>query len=917
MFTHALKKIKNIMQGPPQAKAQVVYAGLDREGNGSFPGIASRKIIETPSDEIEKYNHGNIPELSLEIIIPKYDLSVRLKNVLKNDDFPFSSIETYLVCPDPCKELKGKVRSCGQKTAVEFEKYIGLTCKVLSFFSGKKLDGFEAEEILSNSEFLSFNNYGFNTGEAQQFSKLISEAVAKYGKEHVDEVLSCSLNLLQYKHSLENLSAARCSINDSSIKNLLSHYTVPECFQTIPTSVRLENILNNFKNESATEKYKNLCDCAYDYHKLKQNLARIKNYGRKSSDEFDAVFRTILVSLFKDKGVPQNETNRLVDCYQHSIIQSNKYVEIVSKINDHIGDQHEPGGNFDLSQISLFTHDLSEEDCRNESILSDKIFTELSQKDLEILSRRYGLFGNKKETLEEVAKDWNVTRERIRQLQSKIINKKLGTYKSAFQIFVDAKYEEITSFAFDQRKFVMHEALKSNIGKLDSFLTFALCVCYGKEINFFKKKHKKISNCWLRGDLDQDDINRLTAEIKTYGDPNKKLNLVIKKILTTRAWPLEINHLHSELKEFDPTRINDELCNNFEAEIDQGKIISVRKNIDTNDKILIVFRAAKKAMSPEDTTKIYNRFFDENISSGTISNYLGSHPDALIVARGLYDIYENINLSESDLLKIRNECYKFLNERDIYISAGVLYQKIYMSKHSYGAAFNRYMLYGILQDDNRFKYRRGLMVGLQHFSEESFVGLTETLCDAVKEHGPITIKELQALLSNQRAVLDVTIGITLDTNEECIKVGPSQYDYIKRVFPLHLSLTDLTDAIFLALIDGPKTITYIKHTLENVGIEIKTYPLISWIDKKDELNRNRKLVSLSEIPKHIQTYINEYDKVILYTSDTNEIIEKLASSDHTENLQLYKLDARLKKAPSKSENEEDDELDKILGDFGF
>jgi RNA polymerase primary sigma factor len=240
-----------------------------------------------------------------------------------------------------------------------------------------------------------------------------------------------------------------------------------------------------------------------------------------------------------------------------------------------------------------------------------------------------------------------------------------------------------------------------------------------------------------------------------------------------------------------------------------------------------------------------------------------------------------------------------------------------MGKHSYGASFNRYMLYGILQDDDRFKYRRGLMVGLQHFSEESFVGLTETLCDTVKEHGPITIKEIQALLSNQRAVLDVTIGITLDTNEECIKVGPSQYDYIKRVFPQHLSLTDLTDAIFLALIDGPKTITYIKNTLADIGIEIKTYPLISWIDKQDELNRNRKLVSLSEIPERIQAYINEYDKVIADTSSIDKTIEKLSSSDCLKTSKLYKLDARLNKKTSNSEHDEDDELDKILGDFGF
>ena len=60
----------------------------------------------------------------------------------------------------------------------------------------------------------------------------------------------------------------------------------------------------------------------------------------------------------------------------------------------------------------------------------DKIMNKcLSEKEKEIIIRRYGLHGHETETLEEIAKDFHLTRERIRQIQRKAEDK-LSTNKN-------------------------------------------------------------------------------------------------------------------------------------------------------------------------------------------------------------------------------------------------------------------------------------------------------------------------------------------------------------------------------------------------------------------------------------------------------------------------------------------------------
>ena len=47
----------------------------------------------------------------------------------------------------------------------------------------------------------------------------------------------------------------------------------------------------------------------------------------------------------------------------------------------------------------------------------------MTEKEKKVLELRYGLFGGKIKTLEEIGKEFHVTRERVRQIETKAMQK--------------------------------------------------------------------------------------------------------------------------------------------------------------------------------------------------------------------------------------------------------------------------------------------------------------------------------------------------------------------------------------------------------------------------------------------------------------------------------------------------------------
>jgi RNA polymerase primary sigma factor len=77
----------------------------------------------------------------------------------------------------------------------------------------------------------------------------------------------------------------------------------------------------------------------------------------------------------------------------------------------------------------------SEYNCFEEEVLNDilkdqvnKLLTDLAEREREILKLRYGLDGYDIHTLEEIGQSFNITRERVRQIEKRTLAKLRSKY---------------------------------------------------------------------------------------------------------------------------------------------------------------------------------------------------------------------------------------------------------------------------------------------------------------------------------------------------------------------------------------------------------------------------------------------------------------------------------------------------------
>jgi RNA polymerase primary sigma factor len=83
----------------------------------------------------------------------------------------------------------------------------------------------------------------------------------------------------------------------------------------------------------------------------------------------------------------------------------------------------------DVSAASPF--DIAAEALRRESIM--RVLASLPRREREVIELRYGILGSRPRTLEEVGRAFNITRERVRQIENRTL-KKLQTLPDAQQL---------------------------------------------------------------------------------------------------------------------------------------------------------------------------------------------------------------------------------------------------------------------------------------------------------------------------------------------------------------------------------------------------------------------------------------------------------------------------------------------------
>ena len=97
--------------------------------------------------------------------------------------------------------------------------------------------------------------------------------------------------------------------------------------------------------------------------------------------------------------------------------------------NNHVFQKHENIED-EIEEEEIVPKELIVENNADKGIISlsmqeqlRSVLETLTEKEKKVLELRYGLFGGKIKTLEEIGKEFHVTRERVRQIETKAIQK--------------------------------------------------------------------------------------------------------------------------------------------------------------------------------------------------------------------------------------------------------------------------------------------------------------------------------------------------------------------------------------------------------------------------------------------------------------------------------------------------------------
>ena len=297
---------------------------------------------------------------------------------------------------------------------------------------------------------------------------------------------------------------------------------------------------------------------------------------------------------------------------------------------------------------------MQEANQLNPQDLIYKILKNLSSKEREILVRRFGLEGQNRQTLEQIGKSFDITRERIRQIQSAIVRK----IKEVREIKEDL---EITSHAISR---LLQEY--GGIMEESHFLEETLKYSEDTPTN-------RQSTIFIASQLLNDKIDKIKSD--DYLLPGWKLKIisannvyealnVIKSIIGAENKLLATQTLLEKFKnhEFFKTKkenLTNLIVNGDEKSIDKIMIsyLNISRQINKNilgewglsdwstiipkrmgDKIYLILKKRGKPMHFTEITDAINKeTFDHKVAySATIHNELIIDERYVLVGRGIY-----------------------------------------------------------------------------------------------------------------------------------------------------------------------------------------------------------------------------------------------------------------------------------------
>jgi Sigma-70, region 4 len=176
--------------------------------------------------------------------------------------------------------------------------------------------------------------------------------------------------------------------------------------------------------------------------------------------------------------------------------------------------------------------------------LSTALVNGPTEREREILVRRLGLDGSHRQTLEEIAGDYGLTRERIRQLERGGLKKcRLGANRAQFKRYLETKENEVWRLLAGDRPFLPRGRVKAQ-AQLPGLLRLSLEVVFGGAEGWLNRHAKSIQAGWVRSGLPADEEAAVMSALSPQpGEGEDGWRERIEVAVDAASWPLALSDL--------------------------------------------------------------------------------------------------------------------------------------------------------------------------------------------------------------------------------------------------------------------------------------------------------------------------------------------------------------------------------------
>lgn len=880
-------------------------------------GVHSKKQAAYTSSsrprQPERPTSQNAPEEKrlLDLAIQSF-ASTRLINVLRNaeGELPANTIAAYMRAPDTAREAFRQLENSGEKTAMELDGLVRKFARDVYWNRQSAADSIvdvvrEADcsvrllnAISANSDCLPVNTVsGYLSAperSRQAFLKLPN--LGRKSADELDQVLRSFVpSVTNAEGDQELISNEDCYFQRAirAAEMFFSGMLYPdELFEWSPPT-RLANLLKI----DQLEHRKSLSDFLKTYDETASRIRSLPGCGRKSIEQLDEVVSKLIEARLSICGAGSEITPDLRRLLRGEFVSHTSLASIVELGNI------KPEDIKDSESVSIEELTVTE--------IIERCISSLNDRQQDILQRRYGINREETETLEQVASSYDVTRERIRQIEKKA-KQKLETKRTKKILIGALEQEGSLEMLFKNRIIVSEEQISAVSKLLTPEERLAVDLAYGDLRSFLDAESVRTDAGWIR----EQDLLLMNHEPE---DLSGSLRQRIVSAIRELHLPIRLSEIASSLPDYPLSEIKNEMIERLSATF-QGDIVVAAPRLPSSLRCVLILREAGHAMHCEEIRARMHELFGKDESIGQIGNTLAGLEEALIVERGIYDLYENLILTDEDIKEIRDRTIAHLEHVGGFVSAKVLFSGLFQGEtERFGIAFGPYMLLGIVQDDKRFETKRGLMIGLASEDNKSeFRGLGEDVLTVLTEaKRSMTLVEIAEELEGRRDVLTTSISIGLENSPEAVSVGRGRFDLTVRAIGQEERQADLTLACAIALANGAKTAFALSEVLRPVWGEIQTRPLLSFLKNRAIFDVDQKVVSIIELPEAVAKYVAIRDRLLevggMGVPDAEALQDALDSRGAPDLTRLDHLFAS--KEDERGEGEE--MLGMILGDFGI